>query len=153
MSKNQRLVTLPLDKIVIDLLADFDCRTISSEVAEILHLVTDKKAIYHVQFPGDDEVDIDGSHITEPRLWSIRHWNNTSERHQKIKLRGERERELWLVTEANVKVIAKFLVKLAALNPEAAQCIARMMLNNNETDKIRAIIGVRQLYKTSKEIQ
>ncbi len=147
-----RLVTLPLDQIVEDLLADSDCRTVSRDIAEILHLVTDNKATYHVQFPGDDEVDISGVPITEPVLWSLRHWQNTSERHQKIKLRGQRERELWLVKEANVKMIAKYLVRLASLNVEAAQCIARMKLDKNESAVIKAIIGNRELYKTSKEI-
>jgi len=152
MSKSQRLVTLPLDSLINDLLADYDCRTISPEVAEILHLVANGSSNYHIQFPGDDEVDINGTPIESPQLWSLRHWNNTSERHQKIKLRGQREREIWLVKEANVKVIAKFLVKLGGLNPEAAQCIARMKLDKDEKDWVKAVIGSRQLYTTSKEI-
>ncbi len=153
MSKQQRLVTLPLDTLVEDLLNDSDCRTISKEIAEILHLVTDNKATYHVQFPGDDEVDINGTPLESPRLWSLRHWLYTSERHTKIKLRGQREREIWLVREANVKLIQKHLLKFAFLNPEAAQTLSRQMLQRDEQDKIKAIVGPnRKLYTNSKEI-
>jgi len=152
MSK-QRLVTLPLDSLITDLLNDSDCRNISPEIAEILNLVADNKGNYHVQFPGEDEVGIDGNPINSPKLWSLRHWKNTSERHQKIKLRGERDRELWLVKEANIKLISKHLIKLAALNPEASQCLCRQMLDKGEFGKIQCIIGpTRRLYTSSKEM-
>ena len=147
-----RLVTLPLDTIVLDLLADFDCRAISPEVAEILHLVTDNKATYHIQFPGHDEVDINGTPLDGPRLWSLRHWKYAAERNTKIKLRGIRDRETWIIREANIKLIAKCLVKMCALNPDAAVCIARMKLDKND-NTIKCILPPgRKLYTNVKEI-
>ena len=147
-----RLVTLPLDTIVSDLLADFDCRAISPEVAEILSLVTDNKATYHIQFPGPDEVDINGTPLDGPRLWSLRHWQRAAERNTKIKLRGIRDRETWIIREANVKLIAKFLVKMCAINPDAAMCIARYKLDKNDVTIKCILPSGRKLYTNVKEI-
>lgn len=154
--KQQRLVTLPLDAIVNDLLNDYDCRTISPEIAEILHLAKDKTSQYHVQFPGEHEVDISGNPIEEPRLWSLRHWQTTSEKNQKARLRSEKEREIWLVKEGNVKLLARGILRLSPINTDQATVLARMMLDKGEKDKIDFFLKLlgpnRKLYTNSKEI-
>lgn len=151
--KQQRLVTFPLDAIVNDLLKDYDCRTISPEVAEILNLVKNGQGEYHVQFPGENEVDIEGNLIDSPRLWSLRHWRSTSERTQRLHLKAQQEREMWLVKEGNIKLITRCLLKFAFLNADAARCLSMQMLDRGEHEKIRAIIGPgRKLYTNSKEI-
>lgn len=150
--KEQRLVTLPLNTLVDDLLQGFDYRTISKEIAEILSLVQDGQAQYHIQFPGENEVDISGNPIEEPRLWSLTHWRTNSERWQRARLRTEKERALYLVKEANIALLTKPLVKMFCVNPEAAKVIARIMLDKNQEDKIRYFLGDRKLYTNIKEI-
>jgi hypothetical protein len=85
-------------------------------------------------------------------LLSLRHWQRAVERNVKIKLRGVREREVWLIREANVKLIAKCLVKMCALNPDAATMIARWKLDKNDKT-IKCILPPgRKLYTNVKEI-
>lgn len=145
------LVSLPLDILVKDLLGEAHYVSISRLTAEILYGHCKNRHTCHIQFPGEEDVDVMGRVINEPILWSMSAWQSAVERRLKAKLRSDRERDERFIFEANIKLVGKALARFSGLEFEIARLTARRWLVDKDHAKIRAI-GVVKLYTTIQEL-
>lgn len=146
----KQFAAFPIADIVADLLHGYEEVPISNSTAEVLFLVCKNKVLCHVQYPGHGEVDITGKLITQPHLWAIERWQDSSEKWLRARAWSEKQRDERLVFEANIRKVQRAILKMAMISPEFATVLAHRMVKKNEMDKITAL-GVR-LFTNVKEI-
>lgn len=150
--KNNPPVTLYLQTLVGDLLGEAHYVPVSHETATMIWHACKNNHTVHVQFPTDlDNVDILGLPLVHPLLWQLAAWRNSSERHMKAKLRAKREKEALDIFRANVRIVARAILRTAYINPDAAHMIAHQWLKRD--DKVRiAGVGVTKLISRVEEL-
>ena len=148
---NKLLVSVPLDILVASILGDNHYTPVHPLLAELILLKCHNKHTAYVQLPGDHDVDILGYPISNPILWQLARWYESTERWQRAKLRAEDERKARFVAEANVGRITRFLMKTSELDAEHAGKLAlKWVTNNDEAKYIR--LGGKPFIKTIDEI-
>lgn len=145
------LATFFLRPLVRDLLRGEYYIPISEDTAEIILMHYKNQRVCHVQYPSDQDVDILGKPIDTPILWEIGAWQTSSEKWLKGKIRSEKEREERFILDANINLVARCILKMAYINPDAARVIARKCILNKDFVRIKAF-GCARLYKTIKEL-
>lgn len=148
--------TFPLDELVHDIIGDNLYKNVHKSTAEVIYLHYKNKLICYVQRPGDadiDEFDVDykGKKLSCYRIWYMAAWLTSSERYLKRKAWSQKQRELRFVQEANVRQIARGMLKLCHVTPDQARVIALGMLERNEVHNL-SYIGVEKLYTKVEEI-
>jgi len=151
-SDKEPLVTFPLYSIVRDLLGGQSDVVVSEMTAKCLYMVCKNRHTCYIQFPGDENRDIYGKPITECKLWSLEHWVSSAEKWQRAKAWSDKQRNERIVLDANIHKVARALLKLARINPDAARVIAIDVVVNKKMDAVRGL-GVAKLYETVDEIK
>lgn len=144
-------VSLPLNTLIHDLLGNNHYVSISQLTAEVILMHTGNKHSCHIQMPSDSDVDVLGRFIDSPLLWETNAWNRSVERYHKEKIRAQTEREARFVFEGNVKLIARAILRMAYVHPDAARMLGHQMLSKKDFARIKAV-GVKQLYENVKEL-
>ena len=148
---NKQLVSVPLDKLVTTILGDNHYVPIDPQLAEAIYLVCRNKVVAYVQFPSDKDINIIGQPISQPYLWQLGKWYESTERWMKSKLRAEEERKARFVAEANIQRITAFLLRTTELERPFAEKLAIKWVTANEEQKyIR--MGGKPFIKTVEEI-
>jgi len=144
------LVTFRLSSIVSDLLRGSDYVVVSKETAELVLIACKNQHTCHVQLPSDENLDIFNKPITESRLWSFACWQASTERWLRQKKRSDDERDARNIFDANVRLVARAILRISPINPDAATCLARMSLLSYPSS-IPAM-GITKLITTVEEI-
>ena len=119
--------------------------------AEVILMHTGNKHSCHIQLPSDNDVDVLGRFIDVPMLWDTNAWHTSVEKYNKEKIRAQNRREAQFVYEGNVKLIARNILKMAFVHPDAATMIARSMLDKKDLVRMKAV-GVKRLYEKVNEL-
>jgi len=143
--------TFLLEPLIKDLLRGDHYVAVSEDTAFVIQTVTDSKQFCHLQFPTDNDVDILGRPIESPILWEIGAWSTSSEKWQRQKLLSQRRIDEYNIFNANVHRIARAILKIAYVNPDAARVLAHGMLMRHEEERIKSM-GVNKLIETVEEL-
>lgn len=149
MQPKEQLGTFVLKDLINDILHTHYYRPISQKTAEIIFLLTHNKHTCYIQFPGDESIT--GEPLQHYVIWDIEQWHKSAEKYRNDKIKAQERREKKFIYDANIKRIAKAIVKFSALDYEIAQITARRMLDDNDLPRIKSI-GVKQLYTNVKEL-
>lgn len=150
--------TFPLDELVKDILDDDLYKDVHKSTAEVLFLHFKNKHTVYVQRPGDSDtlednfdVNYNGKKLSCYRVWHMSHWLSSSERWLKVKAWSQKNRELRHIREANIRLLARGMLKVCHISQDQARVIAMGMLDRNEVHNL-SYIGVEKLYTKIEEI-
>lgn len=150
--------TFPLDDLVKDIIGDELYKDVHKSTAEVIFMLLKNKHTAYVQRPGDADttepnfdVNYQGKKLSCYRIWYMQHWLSSSERWLKVKAWSEKNREIRYIREANVRLLARGMLKLCHISPDQARVIAMGMLDRNEVHNL-GYIGVEKLYEKIEEI-
>lgn len=112
---------------------------------------TGNKHTCHIQMPSDSDVDILGRFIDKPMLWDWAAWKSSSEKYLLEKIRSQQRRDIKFVYEGNVKLIARAILRMAYITPDAAIMLGHKFMKSQDWVRIKAV-GVKRLYENVKEL-
>ena len=150
--------TFPLDELVLDIIGDNLYKDVHKSTAEVIFMLYKNKQICYVQRPGDADttepnfdVNYLGKKLSCYRIWYMTAWLSSSERWLKVKAWSQKNREERNIREANVRMLARGMLKVCHISPDQARVIAMGMLDRGETHNL-SYIGVEKLFTKIEEI-
>lgn len=150
---SKQLVSLPLDALVSELLGGHSDVSISIEVAEVLLLVCKNKHTCYVQLPSDENVDLYGNKLLQPRLWAYNHWLVAAERWQRQRVVAQRLSDERAVERYNHSLLHRAIMREWPIPEGAAAIMAHTILRDNDTSKISYLLKNRKLATCIEEVK
>ena len=123
-----KTITLPLDKLLDELLGDDHYRHVSPDIADILFAVCKNQNLIFIQ-----REDRNGMKLQVPRLWRLWAWRQDTESWLAAKRRSDIERDARFVFEENVKRVAKAITRETFIEGDAARALAYRKMRKIET--------------------
>ena len=142
-------VTLPLKDLIFDILGDHQNGLSCAQVTSTTAMVLEHK-LKHSQLWCIERTNVDGSDMFLPMLWRKADWRSASSTHHKQKAYSAARVLEHNLLQANVKMLAKAIMKKSPIPESAAHNMAYMMVKNPQAGTVIAFFGVLKL-KTKEE--
>lgn len=126
-------ITLPFVKYITQVLTLFDHRDVDSDLALIISEIDKDKSFCHVEFPDSHNT------LSSPRLWDIKAWRVSQEKHERAKKLAEQTRLEIDNYRSNVHMLAEYLMSITGSSLDDSMELAQQKLRNSPADTYHAI--------------